>query len=81
MDISPPPPLQAQVPVRVEVAGSMRTADGAWRLDILRQGGREWCRVVHSDDVVDDLDLAQAQAILTAAGVDLAELTDTRPAA
>jgi len=65
----------------LEVVGAMSTRDGAWRIEVLRRARREWCRLVHGADVVDDLDMAQALQLLTAAGVEVASLREHGSAA
>lgn len=67
---APDAPAPAQV-------GSMQTSDGAWRIEIWRHGPTEWCRIVHGDAVIDGVDIITAHETLTAAGIDLAELTES----
>ncbi|MFB9451849.1 non-homologous end-joining DNA ligase [Dactylosporangium vinaceum] len=83
-DKTPPPAPAAQPapspPSPEEVTGSLQTADGAWRVDIVRHHGIGWYRLIHGNSVVDRLQLPDLQQLLHAAGVDLADLTDTRAA-
>ncbi|GGM51621.1 non-homologous end-joining DNA ligase [Dactylosporangium sucinum] len=61
-------------PGQPHLAGSMATPDGAWRIEIWRRDGTEWCRIIHGNTVIDGLDMAAAQHTLAAVGVDLADL-------
>jgi bifunctional non-homologous end joining protein LigD len=67
----------------VEVEAAMQTADGAWRVEIVRRGRDRWYRIVHGDDVIDWLSISSVERILAEADVDLADLVDVpdRPAA
>jgi hypothetical protein len=72
---APQPP-----PSPEEVTGSLQTPDGAWRVGIVRRDDLSCYRLIHGDGVVDRLQLPDLQQLLHAAGVDLADLTDTRAA-
>ncbi|WP_433616853.1 non-homologous end-joining DNA ligase [Dactylosporangium sp. CA-139114] len=78
-DLTVPGPRQhpaGRLPAPLEVIGAMSTPDGAWRIEVIRQAHRGWCRLVHCADVVDDLDMDQALQLLTVAGVDVATLSE-----
>ncbi|GAA3940110.1 hypothetical protein [Actinoplanes auranticolor] len=57
---------------RVQYA--MQTADGAWRVEIVKRGRTQWYRVVHEDNILDWLSIAAVQRILGEAGIDMADL-------
>ena len=80
----PPPPLQTGAATDMgqpDVIGSMATADGSWRVDIMRRNTSQWYRLTHADSVVDWLTITTVQRLLHDAGIDLADLTDDQPAA
>nr|BFE59527.1 hypothetical protein GCM10020063_040530 [Dactylosporangium thailandense] len=54
----------------------MSTPDGTWRIEVIRQAHREWCRLLHGTDVVDDLDMDRPRHLLTVAGVNVATLAE-----
>jgi hypothetical protein len=58
------------------VEAAMATADGAWRVEIVRRGRTRWYRLVHGDDVIDWLSIASVERILDEAGVDMGALVD-----
>ncbi len=60
-----------------EVKYAMQTADGAWRVEIVKRGRTQWYRVVHEDNVLDWLSIAAVQRILGEAGIDMADLGET----
>ena len=47
-----------------KVQYAMQTADGAWRVEIVKRGRTQWYRVVHEDNVLDWLSIAAVQRIL-----------------
>jgi bifunctional non-homologous end joining protein LigD len=61
------------------VDGSMATADGRWRVDIMRRGTARWYRLRRGDAEFDWLDLPAVERILTEAGVDLGGLVPAGP--
>ncbi len=58
------------------VAGAMQTPDGRWRIEIMHRGDSRWYRVSHDDNVLDWLDLAAVERILTDVGVDMSDLVE-----
>jgi len=70
---------------RIVVDGAFQTTDGAWRVEATRRGhGRHaarWYRIVHGEDVIDWLAIAQVQRILAEADVDMGTLVEVGPAA
>ncbi|MEV4639902.1 non-homologous end-joining DNA ligase [Actinoplanes sp. NPDC049548] len=58
-----------------DVEMAMTTADGSWLVEVIRQGPVTFCRITHGDDVIDRIpEIADVEAILTRAGVRLADL-------
>jgi bifunctional non-homologous end joining protein LigD len=78
---SPPHPGPPGTEGQAAVVGSMQTGDGAWRVDIMRRNRTQWYRVGHGDNVFDWLTIDAVQRLLQDAGIDLADLTETEPAA
>ncbi|GAA3962969.1 hypothetical protein [Actinoplanes auranticolor] len=56
---------------------AMQTADGAWRVEIVKRGRSQWYRIIHDDSVLDWLTIAAVQRLLGEAGVSLADLSET----
>ena len=55
------------------IIGAMQTPDGYWRVEVLREGGDRWYRVIHAATVVHDkAPMAVVQRILGDAYTDLA---------
>ncbi|WP_232234677.1 non-homologous end-joining DNA ligase [Actinoplanes sp. N902-109] len=65
---APPPPALP------EVEKALVTPDGRWRVEIVR--GATHYRLAHGDNIIDGLDLAGVQRLLTRAGVDFADLIE-----
>jgi bifunctional non-homologous end joining protein LigD len=63
-------------PHESEVTGALATNDGRWRVEVVSQDGEESFRVLHDDNTVDGLSLAQVQEVLHEAGIDLGDLAD-----
>ena len=59
----------------------MQTPDGAWRVEAVHTGASHWYRVVHSDNTIDWLTIADVERLLQQAGVDISDLHDADPAA
>ncbi|MGC1214914.1 MAG: non-homologous end-joining DNA ligase [Micromonospora sp.] len=53
------------------VEGAMQTVDGTWRVEVLRRDGHRWYRLVHDDNLLDWLSLADVERLLAEAGVGL----------
>jgi bifunctional non-homologous end joining protein LigD len=64
-----------------EVESAMQTPDGHWRVEIVRDRGTRWYRVVHGDEVLDRLSIASVERILDEAGVERHTLIDVDPSA
>jgi hypothetical protein len=62
--------------VEPKVQHAMQTADGAWRVEIVKRGRTQWYRVVHEENVLDWLSIAAVRRILGEAGVDMANLRE-----
>jgi bifunctional non-homologous end joining protein LigD len=62
------------------VAGAMQTPDGRWRIEIMHRGDSRWYRMSHDDNVLDWLDLAAVERILTDVGVDMSDLVESAQA-
>ena len=62
----------------MRIYGAMETPDGEWRVEIIRMPGTKdfWYRVIHGENVIDWLSIAQVDRILSEAGVNLADLVD-----
>ncbi|WP_238010782.1 hypothetical protein KZZ52_39765 [Dactylosporangium sp. AC04546] len=61
----------------MKVIGTMQTADGAWRVEVVRHGsGSRWYRLVHGDNTIDYLTITRVTELLTQAGIDLGDLSD-----
>ena len=54
----------------------MQTADGAWRVEVVRGGDTYWFRVVHAQNMIDWLDVANVERLLDQAGVDISQLNE-----
>jgi bifunctional non-homologous end joining protein LigD len=78
-DPAPTPPTAATEAATVTAA--MQTSDGAWRVEVLRRGPSQWYRITHADNIFDWLTIDAVHRILHQAGVDLADLTESQPAA
>ncbi len=65
---------------RVAIDGTMRTTDGRWQVQAVRQGHDRWYRITHGDNVVDGLSMPDVERLLARAGVDLSSLHEV-PAA
>jgi bifunctional non-homologous end joining protein LigD len=66
------------------VAGALSTADGRWKVEVVRRDGYQSYRIRHADSVLEELTLADVECLLRAAGVQLADLqefAEDRPAA
>jgi hypothetical protein len=63
---SPPPQI---------TDGAMQTADGRWRVEVIRRETNSWYRLIHDTDVVDLLDLDSVEALLAKAGIAMSALT------
>jgi bifunctional non-homologous end joining protein LigD len=59
-----------------EVESAMQTPDGHWRVEIVRDRGTRWYRVVHGDNVLDWLTIAAVQRILDEADIEMTDLHD-----
>ncbi|MEU4693865.1 non-homologous end-joining DNA ligase [Actinoplanes sp. NPDC023714] len=76
------PAAAVHVPAPVEfVEGALQTADGRWRVEVIRRDEQRWYRLRHDDSTLDGLDLAAVERLLSEAGVDLADLSREAPAA
>jgi bifunctional non-homologous end joining protein LigD len=64
-----------------QVEGAMQTSDGRWRVEIVRRGADHWYRIVHGENALDWLSLADVEHILAEAGVGLTLLREVGPAA
>jgi bifunctional non-homologous end joining protein LigD len=60
--------------VEPEIEGAMQTADGEWRVEVVRRGRSRWYRIVHEDDVRDWLSISGVERILAEAGIDMGAL-------
>jgi hypothetical protein len=56
---------------------AMRTPDGDWRVEVIKRGRTRWYRITHQDNEIDWLSIAAVQRILSEAGIDMADLTET----
>jgi bifunctional non-homologous end joining protein LigD len=74
-----PDPIPA--PSQGEVEGAYRTLDGRWRVEAVRRGNDQFFRLVHAGNVLDGLDIAAVEQLLAQAGVSIADLAATDPAA
>jgi bifunctional non-homologous end joining protein LigD len=56
----------------------MQTPDGAWRVEIYRvpRSRDHWYRLIHGDNVVEQLTIGGVQRLLAEAGVDIGALVD-----
>ncbi len=70
---APVPPVPPGV-----VEGALETADGRWRVEVVRHGGDQFYRLIHGDNIVDGLTVAAVGQLLGEAGLDLADLTESR---
>ncbi|NJC73499.1 DNA ligase [Planosporangium thailandense] len=79
---APPPPAgrHAGGPTG-HVEGAMQTSDGRWRVEVVRRGTGHWYRIVHGENTIDWLSLADVERILGEVGVDLTLLREVGPAA
>ena len=61
----------------------MQTPDRQWRIEAVRRGGDDFFRLLHGDNVIDDLLIEDLQKLLARAGVDMADFieADTQGAA
>jgi hypothetical protein len=55
----------------------MGTADGHWHVEVIRRGNNRRYRLRHDGTIVDGLTITGVEEILSAAGVDLSDLTPT----
>jgi hypothetical protein len=55
---------------------AMQTADGAWRVEVVKYGRDRWYCVVHGDNQLDWLSIAGVHRILGEAGINMADLID-----
>jgi hypothetical protein len=62
--------------VEPKVVYAMQTADGAWRVEIVKRGRAEWYRLVHDGNVLDWLSIGAVQRLLGEAGVNMADLSE-----
>jgi bifunctional non-homologous end joining protein LigD len=72
-DKAPTQSRRVAVPAEA-VVGAMQTADGRWRVEVVRRGPTTWYRIVHGDDVVDWLAIAGVERVLAGAGVRMDDL-------
>jgi bifunctional non-homologous end joining protein LigD len=56
----------------------MQTPDGEWRVEVYRQPRTrtDWYRLIHGDNVVENLSIAGVPRLLAEAGVELADLVE-----
>lgn len=54
----------------------MQTPDQRWRIEGVRRGDHDFFRLVHDDNVVDDLLIDDLQQLLARAGVDMADFVE-----
>jgi hypothetical protein len=54
----------------------MQTADGAWRVEVVKRGRSRWYRIIHGDSELDWMSIAAVQRILGGGGIDIADLGD-----
>jgi bifunctional non-homologous end joining protein LigD len=86
-DIPPPDPAPTAptsatpAPTAPTVDGAMQTPDGAWRVEAVHTGTSHWYRVIHDDNTIDWLTIADVERLLRQAGVDISALNDADPAA
>jgi bifunctional non-homologous end joining protein LigD len=86
-DIPPPdaapaaPASSTAAPIAPTVDGAMLTPDGAWRVEAVHTGTSHWYRVIHGDNTIDWLTIADVELLLQQAGVGLGDLHDADPAA
>ena len=57
---------------------AMETPDGAWRVEVYRRPrtSNYWYRLVHGDNVVEDLTIGTVKRLLAEAGYSMADLED-----
>ena len=60
----------------MKIEGALETPDGAWRVEIVKRGQSRWYRVVNGDNELDWLTIAAVERVLSAAGVDMADLVE-----
>nr|WP_296072211.1 DNA ligase [uncultured Actinoplanes sp.] len=65
----PPEPAPA-------VTGALSTADGRWRVEVVRRDGVQSYRILHAGNVIEGLSLDEVERVLRGAGVSLADLRD-----
>jgi hypothetical protein len=59
------------------VLGCMRTADGLWRVQVIRARGRQWYRLFYGERLYQDgLVIGTVQHFLQINGVDWADLVE-----
>jgi len=59
----------------------MQTPDGAWRVEAVHIGTSHWYRVIHGDNTIDWLTIADVERPLRQAGVDISDLHEADPPA
>lgn len=61
----------------------MQTPDGVWRVEVYRKPRSTtwWYRLVHGDNVVEDLSIASVERLLAEVGYDLADLEEVHEVA
>jgi bifunctional non-homologous end joining protein LigD len=74
-------PPTAAPPEPAVVTEAMQTPDGTWRIEVVRRNRSQWYRITHGDNTFDWLTIGSVQRILRDAGIDLADLTEAKPAA
>jgi hypothetical protein len=65
----------------VRIVGAFETADGGWRVEIVKHRAEQWYRLVGGDQVHDNLHLATVEWLLGEAGVSMADLSPVEVAA
>ncbi|MEV4709331.1 non-homologous end-joining DNA ligase [Actinoplanes sp. NPDC049316] len=73
-DKTPAQAVRDRAAAEAVVKGRMVTPDGGWRVEVVSRHGVESFRIVHGDNVVEGLDLAAVEKLLTAQGIDMRSL-------
>jgi bifunctional non-homologous end joining protein LigD len=58
------------------VTGALSTADGRWRVEVIRRDGHQSYRIRHAGNAPEGLSLHDVERVLREAGVSLADLRD-----
>jgi hypothetical protein len=57
-------PVAAVAAPAEQVEGALETADGRWRVEVVRRDGHLSCRLLHAENMIEGLDLVAVQRLL-----------------